>query len=129
MTKLLSITDPRAGRWDMSSANLYGHITQIDGLSHDQISPFRTDEIIRIASEFIDRDGFDPEEDAFVMTGQTIVMSIVFGYLLARFGAVKVLLYNAAKHTYDMRRVSMPREIAELPEVPARFAPEGEDDE
>jgi hypothetical protein len=112
-SRLLLVVDHTTTKFDVSSAKIYGDLVEIPGAA-DLTSPFKTEELVKVIDSFIEEINYDPDNDGLIITGNVIVVAITFGYLLARFGYVKSLFYDATKHTYAVRRVTMPSDLIEV---------------
>lgn len=89
-------------RFDISALRKYG---QEMYLASETVGPFATDELTSQVDQSLDEHKFDPRVDYFAMTGPHTQVAIAFGLLLARYGRVRALVFDAATEAYAVRIV------------------------
>jgi len=86
-------------RYDFKKAAVYGEVVF---LYEEAQNPFRDD----LLAEFVTRLeelGFDPEEDSLCMTGQNLILAQLLAAVLAKFGKVRTLMFDARVGDYRLK--------------------------
>lgn len=100
---------PPEGRFNTEGAIAFGqvrHASMPDGRSF-----FNTDAIMEWLGELLSE--FDPDTDFIAMTGQNVVVALAVAHVMADFGRVRLLLFDARTSKYVERTVHHPRFVAE----------------
>jgi len=95
----------KADRFDTSTASEYGEKLY---LVSPHVSAFNVDSFVQALLRSLDEYKYDPATDYIALTGQTICVAFMVGILLARYGRLRVLLFDARVGKYQERILEQP---------------------
>lgn len=93
-----------SNKYDISAAEAYGEIVY---LIDEYLSPFDPDETIRRMRNRLDQLKFNPDQDAIVLTGASILISVFLSVLTYDYHKVKTLLFDARTGKYKLVIIEM----------------------
>ena len=101
MNSTVYVFASESGRFNTAGAVQFGQVRHCN--PEGSVSVFNTD----AAMDFVDSrlESFDPDTDFIAMTGQNVVVSLAVGHVLATFGRVRLLLFDARSSKYVERTV------------------------
>ena len=88
-----------SNKYDISMAEAYGEIVY---LIDEYLSPFDPDKTIQRMRDELNRLKFNPDEDAIVLTGASILISVFLSVLAYDYHKVKTLLFDARTGKYKL---------------------------
>jgi len=94
----------KSNKYDVSAAGAYGEIKY---LIDEYLSPFDPDKTIQRIRDALDEVGFDPDQDAIVLTGASILVSMFLSVLTFDYGKVKTLLFDARTAKYKLVTIEL----------------------
>lgn len=95
----------KADRFDTSAASEYGEKLY---LVSPHVSAFNVDAFVQSMLRSLGEYKFDPATDYIALTGQTICVAFMVGVLLATYGRLRVLLFDARVGKYQERILEKP---------------------
>jgi len=93
-----------SNKYDVSAAEAYGKIVY---LIDEYLPPFDPDETIRRMRTRLKQLEFDPKEDAMVLTGASILVSVFLSVLTYDYKKIKTLLFDARTGKYKLVTMEM----------------------
>lgn len=93
-----------SNKYDISMVEAYGEIVY---LVDEYLSPFDPDETIRRMRDRLDELKFNPDQDAIVLTGASILISMFLSVLVYDYHKVKTLLFDARTAKYKLVVIEM----------------------
>jgi len=94
----------KSNKYDVSAAGAYGEIVY---LIDDYLAPFDPDKTLQHIRSRLDDMKFNPDEDAIVLTGASILVSMFLSVLTYDFHKVKTLLFDARTGKYKLVVIEM----------------------
>jgi len=94
----------KSNKYDVSAAEAYGKIIY---LIDDYLPPFDPDKTIERIRFELDQAKFNPNQDAIVLTGASILVSMFLAVLTFDYGKVKTLLFDARTGRYKLVVIEM----------------------
>lgn len=93
-----------SNKYDISMVEAYGEIVY---LIDEYLSPFDPDKTIQRMRDSLDRLKFNPNQDAIVLTGASILISIFLSVLTHDYKKVKTLLFDARTAKYKLVTIDL----------------------
>lgn len=93
-----------SNKYDVSAAEAYGKIVY---LIDEYLSPFDPDETLRRMRGRLDQLKFNPDQDAIVLTGASILISMFLSALTYDYHKIKTLLFDARTGKYKLVTIEM----------------------
>jgi len=94
----------QSNKYDVSAAGAYGEIIY---LIDDYLPPFDPDKTIAHIRTRLDQLKFNEEQDAIVLTGASILVSLFLAVLTYDFHKVRTLLFDARTGKYKLVTIEM----------------------
>lgn len=91
---------------DLRKAQAYGELSYFFDQNERRAGIFQTERFCADLAGSFSRKGFRPKQDYLCLAGSLIVVSMTLALLVALYGEVKVLLYNAESEEYIDRVIS-----------------------
>lgn len=95
----------RTGRFDTTPADRFGEKKFVVSA---HASVFNPDSLFEEFTQSLDESKFNPDTDFVALTGQAIAVSMLTAYVLARWGRMRALLFDARTGEYEERKVQSP---------------------
>jgi len=92
-------------RFDITSARKFGVPVYL--MASSASSPFNPEGFFEELDAEITRIGFDPEGDFIAMTGPAVHMALFVAFMVRRYDALNLLIFDARSSKYRKRRLSM----------------------
>lgn len=105
MPRVFLVKEPH-DRIDLTTAADFGELRFIFTPDVRRVSVF---DVVRFAQHALDRldaEDFDPNVDAYCMCGKLVEVAMLFGAMIARYGLVRVLIWNASECRYMLRTMN-----------------------
>ena len=94
----------KSNKYDVSAAGAYGELIY---LIDDYLPPFDPDKTIARIRARLEEFNFDYKQDAIVLTGASILISIFLSVLIWDCGEVKTLLFDARTGKYKLVNINL----------------------
>ena len=89
--------------YDLKAAEKHGALVHF--LNGVRVSPFNTEQAMRIIVEKLEQHQFDAEHDLLALTGGTAMVVLGVTSALSLFPTVRILLFDARNSTYQERKL------------------------
>jgi hypothetical protein len=104
--QVFSLYDKESWRFDVSDAERFGTVVSLFGKA-GSMSIMHTDKIVKETLKRLDDLEYDHEKDYIVMTGDTVLLSMVIGIVLSHYGSALLLIYSSTNASYRPRRINL----------------------
>jgi hypothetical protein len=106
-TARVIVLEPVRNDTDVDALPKYGTVTLVFGSAMERAlaAPpiFHTDEFIVRLLDFLAKIDYNPERDAFVLTGRSTKIAVAFGAICKRYAnrSIRFLMYDGARQVYE----------------------------